>query len=48
MLLFVKLLRSKSTDATFSNETIHKYITEGIEVEVRVGDAVKRAASEHY
>lgn len=38
---FRKLLRSKSTDALFSNETIHKYITEGIEVEVRVEDAVR-------
>lgn len=38
---FRKLLRSESTDALISNETIHKYITEGIEVEVRVEDAVR-------
>jgi type I restriction enzyme R subunit len=38
---FRKLLRSESTDPLISNETIHKYITEGIEVEVRMEDGVR-------
>lgn len=38
---FRKLLRFESTDALISNETVHKYITEGIEVEVRLEDGVR-------
>ncbi|WP_199897935.1 HsdR family type I site-specific deoxyribonuclease, partial [Flavobacterium sp. B17] len=38
---FRKLLRSESTDALISNETVHKYITEGVEVEVRLEDGVR-------
>ena len=38
---FRKLLRFESTDPLISNETVHKYITEGIEVEVRLEDGVR-------
>lgn len=38
---FRKLLRFESTDALISNETVHKYITEGIEVEVRLEGGVR-------
>lgn len=38
---FRKLLRAESTDPLIINETTHKYITEGIEVEVRLDDGVR-------
>ena len=36
-----KLLRVESTDALINNETFHKYLTEGIEVEIRKEDSVR-------
>lgn len=36
-----KLLRIESTDALINNETVHKFITEGIEVEVRKENNVR-------
>lgn len=36
-----KLLRVESTDALINNETFHKFLTEGIEVEIRKEDGVR-------
>ena len=38
---FRKVLRTDSTDALINNETSHKYLTEGIELEVRKEDGVR-------
>ena len=36
-----KVLRTESPDALINNETFHKYLTEGVEVDVRKEDGVR-------
>jgi type I restriction enzyme R subunit len=36
-----KVLRSDSPDALMNNETFHKYLTEGVDVEVRTTDGIR-------
>ena len=36
-----KVLRTESPDALINNETFHKYLTEGVDVEVRTADGIR-------
>ncbi len=36
-----KVLRADSPDALINNETIHKYLTEGVDVEIRTSDGIR-------
>ena len=38
---FKKVLRSESPNALINNETFHKYLTEGVDVEVRTADGIR-------